>query len=255
MEYGGWKLARAADRPSPLPRDANDPTNFPIVPYRREDLIPRWRLINDRPRSQWLELPPRNQSNATSIFRAVGASSIPKRGTENDWPIYRKSVNGELIGFTILVSSRNNYRAPLPWLAIYSIYPTSSLQNARDWSIFLFHGGEDLFVRSRRRLSLNEFYLFIIRIASLSMDFEPETYEYRENSSINISRACVSNSSRNNKFWFYVSSVRLPACPQTRLYGTETIEQLGDTKGYNLRRTTGTSWRRFFERAQARMTL
>lgn len=255
MEYGGWKLARAADRPSPLPRDANDPTNFPIVPYRREDLIPRWRLINDRPRSQWLELPPRNQSNATSIFRAVGASSIPKRGTENDWPIYRKSVNGELIGFTILVSSRNNYRAPLPWLAIYSIYPASSLQNARDWSIFLFHGGEDLFVRSRHWLSLNEFYLFIIRIASLSMDFEAETYEYRENSSINISRACVSNSSRNNKFWFYVSSVRLPACPQTRLYGTETIEQLGDTKGYNLRRTTGTSWRRFFERAQARMTL
>lgn len=141
MADGSW-----LDRPSPLPRDANDPTNFPIVPYRREDLIPRWRLINDRPRSQWLELPPRNQSNATSIFRAVGASSIPKRGTENDWPIYRKSVNGELIGFTILVSSRNNYRAPLPWLAIYSIYPASSLQNARDWSIFLFHGGED-FIR------------------------------------------------------------------------------------------------------------
>lgn len=144
MEYGGWKLARAADRPSPLPRDANDPTNFPIVPYRREDLIPRWRLINDRPRSQWLELPPRNQSNATSIFRAVGASSIPKRGTENDWPIYRKSVNGELIGFTILVSSRNNYRAPLPWLAIYSIYPASCYRTL-EIEVFFFFTGEKIY--------------------------------------------------------------------------------------------------------------
>lgn len=59
------------------------------------------------------------QSAATSIFRAgsltVGASSILERLNEfigNRW-------NGELIGFTILVSSRNNYRAPLPWLPIY----------------------------------------------------------------------------------------------------------------------------------------
>lgn len=86
------------------------------------------------------------------------------------------------------------------WLFTVSILPRRC--RTLEIEVFFFFTGEKilLFVRSRRRLSLNEFYLFIIRIASLSMDFEAETYEYRENSSINISRACVSNSSRNNKF-------------------------------------------------------
>lgn len=80
------------------------------------------------------------------------------------------------------------------WLFTVSILPPV-IERSR-LKYFSFSRGR----RFIRRLSLNEFYLFIIRIASLSMDFEAETYEYRENSSINISRACVSNSSRNNKF-------------------------------------------------------
>lgn len=122
MEYGGWKLARAADRPSPLPRDANDPTNFPIVPYHREDLIPRWRLINDRRLITMTRAAEAIQSAATSIFRAgsltVGASSILERLNEfigNRW-------NGELIGFTILVSSRASSLAAYLLAGILSRY-------------------------------------------------------------------------------------------------------------------------------------
>lgn len=98
MADGSWLARQTARRRCPA--DANDPTNFPIVPYHREDLIPRWRLINDRPSSQWLELPPRNQSNASSIFRAgsliVEASFSNEEGRTIDqfirigeWRAYR----------------------------------------------------------------------------------------------------------------------------------------------------------------------
>lgn len=171
MEYGGWKLARAADRPSPLPRDANDPTNFPIVPYHREDLIPRWRLINDRRLITMARAAEAIQSAATSIFRAgsltVGASSILERLNEfigNRW-------NGELIGFTILVSSRNNYRAPLPWLPIYWLVSCLVTECSRLKCISLFWRGEKIYLCQkyfwyRRRLSLKTNFIYLSVIHS-----------------------------------------------------------------------------------------
>lgn len=148
MEYGGWKLARAADRPSPLPRDANDPANFPIVPYHREDLIPRWRLINDRRLITMARAAEAIQSAATSIFRAgsltVGASSILERLNEfigNRWMESLSVLRYSFHRATIIARL-------FPGCLFIGWYPVS-LQNARDWSVFLFFDGMRRFICAR----------------------------------------------------------------------------------------------------------
>lgn len=124
------------------------------------------------------------QSAATSIFRAgsltVGASSILERLNEfigNRW-------NGELIGFTILVSSRASSLAAYLLAGILSRYRTLEIEV---YFSFLT-GWEDLFVPEILLISSsikfkNEFYLFIGNtLEKLSIDFETETWnEYCEN--------------------------------------------------------------------------
>ena len=119
------------------------------------------------------------QSAATSIFRAgsltVGASSILERLNEfigNRW-------NGELIGFTILVS-----------LAAYLLAGILSRYRMLEIEVYFsfLTGWEDLFVPEILLISSsikfkNEFYLFIGNtLEKLSIDFETEAWnEYCEN--------------------------------------------------------------------------
>lgn len=124
------------------------------------------------------------QSAATSIFRAgsltVGASSILERLNEfigNRW-------NGELIGFTILVSSRASSLAAYLLAGILSRYRMLEIEV---YFSFLT-GWEDLFVPEILLISSsikfkNEFYLFIGNtLEKLSIDFETEAWnEYCEN--------------------------------------------------------------------------